>query len=151
MLRLCARPAASSEQFTKCSYCFKSSYASYDYTKITEQRSRNRSSVHDSSSHQSDTPYEIPSVVRKHGGLFCFCKSLWGASGYPHTKREHRMGAPFLYMRTVPCRLLLCQSTPCRFKKLHRLVQLMPATKNTSSQGTAGMCFFAFRAVGRWG
>ena len=50
--------------------------------RITEQRSRNRCSVHDSSSHQSDTPYTPPWSASTEGHFFVYPTS--SRNGYAH-------------------------------------------------------------------
>ena len=50
--------------------------------RITEQRSRNRCSVHDSSSHQSDTPYTPPWSASTEGHFFIYPTS--SRNGYAH-------------------------------------------------------------------
>lgn len=50
--------------------------------RITEQRSRNRCSVHDSSSHQSDTPYTPPWSASTEGHFFIYPTSI--RNGYAH-------------------------------------------------------------------
>ena len=52
--------------------------------RITEQRSRNRGSVHDSSSHQSDTPYTPPWSASTEGHFFTYLTGGRNGYAYPY-------------------------------------------------------------------
>ena len=52
--------------------------------RITERRSRNRCSVHDSSSHQSDTPYTPPWSASTEGHFFTYPTGGRNGYAYPH-------------------------------------------------------------------
>lgn len=69
--------------------------------RITEQRSRNRCSVHDSSSHQSDTPYTPPWSASTEGHFFVYPTS--SRNGYAHLFApgfpQQSLPAPFLPTR----------------------------------------------------